>query len=242
MQTLRGTIVAAALVALAGTLPTACAQAQGVRYDLVLFVVRPSLDAQSGQVFERLGRFRPGLGVDLGIGFDARQFGATLSGGFAGLEVGEPITRNGIGMGREPGIYNSAALVGHWRPRYVLGHWRAHVSLGYVRSGLNNVLLMGDSLPSFARGLGAEPPDTVRRPVGISGHGIRFGMALHRGISAQDFSGRVAISIATTLDAVRFREVTYNGRSARIPDPGTAIIPRLSVSFRWSPRAPTGPT
>ena len=213
-------------------------QAQGARYDLVLFIVQPSLDAQSGRVFERLGGFRPGVGADLGIGFDVRQFGATLSGGLAGIDVGAPMTRDGIDMGREAGIYRSAALVGRWHSRFGLKGWRPDVSVGYVRSGLDNILLPGDSLPTFARDLGAQSPDTVRRPVGIRGHGIRFGMGLERPISAQDFSGVVVLSIRTNLDAVRFREVSYNGQRARIPDPGMSMIPRLSVSLRWSPSAP----
>ena len=231
-------IATSAIIAALAALAPASARAQGVRYDLVLFVVQPSLDAQSRQVFERLGAFRPGIGADLGIGFDVRQFGATLSGGFAGIDVGEPIIRDGINMGREPGIYRSAAVVGRWHPRGSLAGWRPDVSVGYVRSGLDNVLLLGDSLPAFARGLGGQSPDTARRPVGIKGDGVRLGTGLQRPISAQDFSGIVVLSIQASLDAVRFREVSYNGQRMRIPDPGMSTIPRLSVSLRWSPGAP----
>lgn len=222
---------------LAGMIASNPLAAQGIRLDLTAFVVRPSLDARSGEVFARLGRFRPGFGTDLGVGYDVGQFGATLSGGFAGLEIGAPVTRGGIDMGRESGIYRSIALLGHWRPGRHIGRWRPVVSAGYVRSGLDNVLLAGDSLPAYARTLAADPPDSVRRPVGIAGSGARLGVALERGISAVDFSGRVVLSVEAASDVVRFREVTYAGRRAPIPSPGTALIPRLVVSLRWSPRA-----
>lgn len=241
MPSLSAVIVAIVPMLVAQASTPAAANAQGVRLDLVAFVVRPGLDHRSGQVFERLGRFRAGIGFDAGIGYDVRQFGATLSAGVAGLEIGEPITRDGIGMGRETGIYSSTALVGHWLPRYFAGRWHPSLSVGYVRSSLNNVLLAGDSLPEFARSLGGDPPDSVRRPVGVSGSGARLGVSFQRWISAQDFSGRMEMNVSATLDAMMFRRVTYDRRRAPIPDPAFAMIPRLSVALRWSPRAASDP-
>jgi hypothetical protein len=232
-----GLLAAVGVALLAGMAVSNPLAAQGIRLDLTAFLVRPNLDARSGEVFARLGRFRTGIGTDLGVGYDVRQFGATLSGGFAGLEIGAPVTRDGIDMGRESGIYRSIALLGHWRPRRRIGRWRPVFSAGYVRSGLDNVLLAGDSLPAYARALGADPPDSVRRPVGIAGSGARFGVSLERAVSAVDFSGRVVVSVEAASDVVRFREVSYAGRRAPIPNPGTALIPRLVVSLRWSPRA-----
>ena len=241
MPNLTAVLVALIPTLLAHALTPTGVHAQGVRLDLVAFGVRPSLDPGSGRVFERLGRFRAGIGVEAGIGYDVRQFGATLSAAVAGLEIGELITRDGIGMGRETGIYSSAALVGHWLPRYFAGRWRPSLSVGYVRSSLNNVLLAGDSLPEFARSLGGDPPDSVRRPVGVSGSGARLGVSFQRWISAQDFSGRMAMNVSATLDAMMFRRVTYDRRRAPIPDPAIAMIPRLSVALRWSPRAASDP-
>ena len=226
------------IVLFAGMAVSTPLAAQGIRLDLSLFLVQPRPDARSGEVFAGLGSFRPGLGADLGIGYDVRNVGVTLSGGFAGVEVGAPITRDGIGMGREPGMYRSVTLIGHWRPARRIGRWRPVLSAGYLKSGLDNVLLRADSLPAYARMLTADPPDSVRRPVGVAGSGIRIGIALQRPISAADFSGRMVLSLEATSDIVRFREVSYAGRSAPIPNAGTSSSPRLAVSLRWSPRAP----
>jgi hypothetical protein len=119
-----GLPAAVGVALLAGVATSNPLAAQGIRLDLTAFVVRPNLDTRSGEVFARLGRFRAGIGADLGVGYDVRQFGATLSGGFAGVEIGAPVTRDGIDMGRESGIYRSIALLGHWRPRRRIGRWR----------------------------------------------------------------------------------------------------------------------
>lgn len=214
-----------------------CSEAQGFRVDGTLFLVHPEPDPRSAEVFGALGKFRTGMGMDLEIGYDVRQYGVTLSGGFAGIDVGEPFSRNGIDMGRQQGMYGSAALSAHWRMPYALGHWRPTTTLGYVRSGLDNVLLPGDSLPEFARSLGGTPPDTVRRLVGVNGGGVRLGIAFGREISARDFSGRMAVSIAATLDALTLGRMSYDGKRMPVPGAGTSFIPRLSVTLWWSPWA-----
>lgn len=215
-----------------------CAEAQGFRVDGALFLVHPEPDLRSAAVFAPLGEFRTGLGVDFELGYDVRQYGVTLSGGFAGIDVGEPFSRNGIGMGRQQGLYSSAGLVAHWRPPYPFGRWLANLSLGYIRSALDNVLLPGDSLPEFARSLGGTPPDTTRRPVGVHGAGVRLGIALGREISARDFSGRMAVSIGASLDALRLGRMSYDGSGMSIPGAGTSLIPRLNLALLWSPQAP----
>lgn len=225
----------ALLVGLAALRPVG---AQRSRLDLTLFLVQPRAAARSGEVFAGLGTFRPGIGTDFGVGYNGGNVGATLSGGLAGVEVGARITRNGIDMGREPGIYRSLALMGHWSPPLRIGRWRPLYSAGYLRSALDNVLLRADSLPGFARSLAPDPPDSIRRPTGISGSGVRAGIALQRAISAPDFSGRMVLSIEAATDIVRFRKVSYAGRRAPIPGPGTSLSPRIAVAIRWSPRAP----
>lgn len=210
-------------------------EAQGFRVDGTLFLVHPEPDQRSAEVFAAVGNFRTGLGTDLEIGYDARQYGVTLSGGFAGIDVGEPFSRNGIGMGRQQGMYRSAAFSAHWNLPYAVKGWRPRASLGYVRSGLDNVLLPGDSLPEFARSLGGTPPDTVRRLVGVNGDGVRLGIAFGREISARDFSGRMAVNIAATLDAVTLGRMSYDGNRMPVPLAGTSLIPRLNVTLWWSP-------
>ena len=237
LSAMRSAIVTALTIAVVQAMALR-AEAQGFRVDGALFLVHPEPDARSAVVFAALGDFRTGLGVDFELGYDVRQYGLTLSGGFAGIDVGEPFSRNGIGMGRQQGLYSSAALSAHWLAPSSLGRWRAKLSLGYVRSSLGEVLLAGDSLPAFARSLGATPPDTTRRPVGVYGAGVRFGVALGREISARDFSGRMAASIGVTLDALRLGRMSYDGKRISIPGAGASLIPRLNLALMWSPQAP----
>ena len=225
------------LVVAAGMAASTPLAAQGTRLDLTLFAIQPSLAARSSEVFAGLGRFRPSLGADFGLGYDIRDVGVTVSGAMAGVEVGAPVTRNGIGMGRETGIYESVALLGSWRPPRHLGQWRPTITGGFMASSIDNVFLRADSLPEYARALTAEPPDSVRRLVGVSGSGIRVAASMERPISATDFSGRMALAVELVADIVRYREASYDGRRTAIPDPGTSVSPRLGISLRWSPRA-----
>lgn len=222
--------VASITVAPAGT------SAQGVRLDLATYVAVPALDAASARVFQGLGAVRPGLGIDFGIGYDRGPFGVVLTGGFAGIEVGKPVVRDGIGMGRVPGIYRNGALMGHWTPSYALGRWRPVLALGVVREGIDNVLLRADSLPAFAQPL-APSADSARRPAGVNGSGIRVGVGFQREISAADFSGRMTLGLNGVLDVVRFGHMEYDGRRGTIPDAGVSLIPRATVALKWSPRA-----
>ena len=211
--------------------------------DGALFLVRPELDVRSAEVFAALGRFRTALGADVGIGYDMREYGLALSIGFAGIDVGEPFSVNGIDMGRQAGIYRSAALSAQWRAPYVLRRWRPVLALGYVRSGLDNILLPGDSLPSFARSLGGPAPDTGRRLVGVNGVGLRVGIGFRRDISARDFSGRMAMNVGATVDVMTFGRMSYDGKTVRVPGAGTSFVPRLHAALAWWPRAapPPGP-
>lgn len=213
------------------------AEAQGVRIDGALFLVRPELDVQSAEVFAALGKFRTALGADVGIGYDMREYGLALSIGFAGIDVGEPFSVNGIDMGRQAGIYRSAALSAQWRAPYALRRWRLVLALGYVRSGLDNILLPGDSLPSFARSLGGPAPDTARRLVGVNGVGVRMGIAFRRDITASDFSGRMAVNVGAAVDVMRFGRMSYDGKTMRVPGAGTSFVPRLHAALAWWPRA-----
>lgn len=212
-------------------------EAQGWRVDGGLIVVRPEVRGSSAEVFAAIGGFRAGLGVGLETGYDVGRYGASVSFGFAGVDVGEPFSRGGIDMGRQQALYSSAALTGHWRTAYEFRRWRPMVSIGYVRSALGEILLAGDSLPQFARSLGGPAPDTVRRPIGVTGSGLRVGIAVAREISARDFSGRMALNIGATVDAVRYGELTYGAGRMSIPGPIVSVVPRLHVAVWWSPRA-----
>lgn len=213
------------------------AEGQGFRIDGALFLVRPQLDGRSAEVFAALGKFRIAPGADVGIGYDMREYGLTMSVAFAGIDVGEPFSVNGIDMGRQAGIYRSAAMSAQWRAPYGLRRWRPVLSLGYVRSGLDNILLPGDSLPSFARSLGGPAPDTARRLVGVSGAGLRVGIGLRRDISASDFSGRMAMNVGATLDVVRFGRMSYDGMNMRVPGAGRSLVPRVHAALTWWPGA-----
>lgn len=202
-----------------------------------LILVRPEVRGSTAEVFAAIGGFRAGLGVDLETGYDVGRYGASVSIGFAGVDVGEPFSRDGIDMGRQQGLYSSAALTGHWRTPYEFRRWRPMVSIGYVRSALGEILLAGDSLPQFARSLGGPAPDTVRRPIGVKGGGLRVGIAVARGISARDFSGRMAMNIGFTVDAVRYREMTYGAGRLPIPGAPVSVIPRVQLAVWWSPGA-----
>ena len=230
-----GHVVALTLAAL--VLIPSRSEAQGFRVDGTLFLVHPLPDTRSADVFAAVGNFRTGVGTDLEVGYDVQQYGVTLSGGFAGIDVGEPFSRNGIGMGRQQGMYRSAALSAHWRMPYALGRWQPTATMGYVRSGLDNVLLPGDSLPEFARSLAGTRPDTVRRLVGVNGGGVRLGIAFGREISARDFSGRMAVNIAATLDALTLGQMSYDRNRMPVSGAGRSLIPRLNVGLWWSPWA-----
>lgn len=229
--------LAGGALAIAGIVSRPClASAQGFRLDLSTYVAFPDPRGTSARVFEGLGQVRPGLGMDLGIGYDRGAFGLGLSGGFASIEVGEPVTRNGIGMGREPGIYRSAALVGQWNPGFAMGRWRPTLSLGAVRTGIDNVLLRADSLPEFARPL-ASAPDSMRRPAGISGSGLRLGLGFQRDIST-DFAGRMTLALRGAVDVVRFGRMEYDRRRGPIPAAPLSLVSRGILALHWSPRAP----
>lgn len=223
-------------LALAAAAQAAAAQRGGVRLELGAFAVQPILDDRSGEVFERIGKFRAGPGTSLAVGYDRRRFGATVALDLAGLDIGPPRTRDGIGMGRESGIFRSAGFLGHWSPNRRIGTWQPLLTVGYVRQGLDNVLVPPDSLPEFARDLRRDPADVTARPAGITGSGVRLAGALERNAAWMELPGTVTLSVELSGDITTFTTVTYDGRERRLPDAGTGIIPRLAVTLRWSPR------
>ena len=113
--------------------PEAWGQRRGVRLEFGSFVVQPLLDDRSGELFERIGKFRPGLGTSMAIGYDTHGFGATATLELAGLDIGAPRTRNGIDMGRESGIFRSAGFLAHWSPNSRPLLWQPLLTAVYVK-------------------------------------------------------------------------------------------------------------
>lgn len=228
-----------ALVA-CGLLPSAlAAQPTGVRLDFGVLVARPALDATSAAVFAGVGPggFRASLGSTLGIGYDGRRYGATAVVDLAGVDIGSPVTRDGIDMGRQAALLTTVGLLGHWRPARRRDGWRPVFSVGYVRQRIGEVLVPADSLPAYARELRGDPSDTTARPTGVGGSGVRLGVALERRVADRDLPGRLVLRVEGAADVVTFARVTYDGRSRPLPATGTGLTPRLSLTLGWSPRA-----
>lgn len=218
------------------------AQRQGVHLDYGALLARPYLDGSSGELFRQLGRFRPGLGVRVGIGYDVNRFGATLFAEFAGVEVGPERERDGIGMGRESGIFGSYGLAVEWRPAEGARTWQPALSAGYLRQGVTNVLLTSDQLPDYVRDSTSTPGDASARPAGVDGAGIRLLGILERELPGSGLPGRLTLRASAGTDLVRFTRASYGREEWRIPAPGWGIAPQVGVMLRWSPGAPDDPS
>lgn len=215
------------------------AQRGGVHLDYGALLARPYLDDNSGEVFEQVGRFRPGLGVRVGIGYDIRRFGATLFAEFAGIEIGPERERDGINMGRESGILRSYGLAAEWRPARRVAAWQPVLSAGYLRQGVDNVLLARDQLPAYARDSTVAPGDASTRPAGVAGSGVRLSGSLDRVLPGAGLPGRLVLRASAGGDLVRFTRVRYDFAEWPIPGSGWGLTPHLSFALQWSPGAPS---
>lgn len=234
---IRGGVLATVLIGAAGLAPSSVLLAQsqtGMHLSYGAFLARPYLDAPSGEVFEHLGRFRPGLGVAAGIGYDAAAFGATLFSELAAVEIGPERQRDGIGIGREMGILSSYGLAAEWRAPWDVAMWRPVLSAGYLRQRVDNVLLTPSELPAYAQDSAAAPSSA---PAGVAGWGVRVGASMERPLSGAGLPGQVILRVSASGDVVRVTRLSYGTQEWAIPRPGWAVTPRLTLSLRWNPTA-----
>lgn len=211
------------------------AQAGVVRLQYGAFVAQPYLDDRSAELFERVGRLRAGPGVAVGLGYDVGQIGATAGAEFAGLEIGPPRVRDGIGIGRASAMLRSLLVLAHWRAGRGTRFGQPVFSVGYVRQGIDNVVLRPDQLPSFVRdsiGGGSES-----RVAGIGGSGLRLSVALEQVFSDVGLPGRLALRLEGGGDLVAFTEMSYDYNRQKLPEPGRGVTPWLGALLQWSPGA-----
>lgn len=209
-----------------------------------VFLTKPYLDARSGAPFEEVGAFRAGPGTTIGIGYDRGRVGATVAFELAGLEVGEPRERDGIGMGREMALAGSFTLLGHWRLTRGLRNWQPVLSAGYARQWVGEVELAPDQMADALRHPGASgQPDSTRHSVGVAGQGARLGFGLERSLA----SG-LALLVEGTGDLIMFGRNTLDHLETAIQEdhtislePGVGFSPRVALILRWTPRARSAP-
>ena len=215
------------------------AQRGGVHLDYGALLARPYLDDRSGEVFEQVGRVRAGLGVQVGIGYDVRHFGATVFAEFAGIEIGPERERDGINMGRESGILRSYGLAAEWRPTRRVAAWQPALSAGYLRQGVDNVLLARGQLPAYVRDSTDAPGDASTGPARVAGSGVRLSGSLDGVLPGAGLPGLLALRASVGGDLVLFTRVSYDLSEWPIPRPGWGFTPHLSLTLRWSPGAPS---
>lgn len=218
----------------------------GIRLVLGPTFMKPLLDGGSGEVFEPAGEFRGGPGATVGIGYDRGPVGLTVLMEFAGLEVGEPRERNGIGMGRESATARGFAGLVHWSPRWSVRRWRTVATAGYARQQVGDVQLATDLLPSILQHATENgEPDAGEHVVSVSGGGARLGIGMERVLSGEyGLAGRLGILVEGSADLSILGTATAETRTgplhtsrAALQDAGLSIVPRIAVLLRWSPRS-----
>ena len=205
-------------------------EGSGLHLAFELLLARPYLDERSGEVFDEIGPFRAGPGAGLGIGYGRHRLGATAFAEIAGLEIGPPIERDGMDMGRASALLWSYGLLVHWSPGRRLGGWQPALSMGYVRQRVGSVIVRPDQLPPFAWELATDPD---AHPASVAGAGIRLGLALDRPVPGDAFPGRPWVRIRSSGDIVRYRSFSYRGSDRRLPEAGTGFTPGVSVGLLW---------
>lgn len=186
------------------------ADRSGIHLSYGLTVSMPILDKGAERPIAALGEVRAGPGVQIGIGYQRRSFNIELVAGLAGLEIGEPIERNGIGMVRETFILRDVAVIGSWKPAATrLGAWYTVISAGIAWASLDNFTIPAEQLPADLRDAAGSDKPSVEGLAGIGGSGFRFGIQPER-----SFSPSLALRLGLTIDAVDFRTFTFDGARA----------------------------
>ena len=191
----------------------------------------PILDDQAFSPFAAVGDFRPGFGIRVGAGyrFGPLELNGTVD--YSGIEAGEPIEENGIGMGRATAILRAYGLDLRWAvPAGSVYGWVPMLSGGYVQGGVDNLLVAPSELPAELAGFAAEvQDDNGEEPTGISGRGFRVGAAVERG-----FGSNLAARVQLEGDFLTYDEFTFD-RVRFDWDGGSGWSPRLAVLLRWAP-------
>lgn len=194
-------------------------------------VARPLLSDRAAAPFEAIGEVHAGPGIHLGIGYDIGRWEVAAIADLAGLDIGEPTERDGIGMGRESLILRALALTVGWRPpdREWRG-WRPLFGAGFVRESLDNLPLRPDQLPSSLRDTAATAAGGAgARSAGIAGTGGRLEAGAERTVE-----GSLWLRLSVVADYVHFRDL-YFGRVPLPWEGGPGWEPRLVATLRWSP-------
>lgn len=204
--------------------------------------LKPVLDDAGAELFDTAGRFRGGPGATVGIGYDRGPVGVTVLMEMAGLEVGEPRERNGIGMGRASAVASSFAALVHWSPQRGIGRWQPLVTAGYTRQTVGKVQFAAGQLPSVLQHPTANgEPDAAEHAVSVSGGGARVGIGMERALGGgYGLAGRVGMLVEgsadlSILDTGTAAAITPPHASrARLQNTRFSFIPRLAVVLRWS--------
>lgn len=203
----------------------------GIRFAYGATLAIPLLDERAGAPFQAIGEPRVGPGIQVGVGYGVRRWEVSVTADLAGLDIGEAVERDGIGMGRESLILRAIGLTASWRPaRWAWRRWEPVFSVGLVGESLDNVSLRADQLPPESEAATSVPGEEgATRPAGIGGTGTRLGIGAERPLGPT-----LGLRLGLSGDYVRFRDLTFDGTPLDWGG-GTGWVPRLSARLEWAP-------
>lgn len=225
-----GVCVALVLVACVATPGTVRAQsnepdapppfAKGFRLSMGVSYGHPWLDSRVSALWERVGTFGGGGGVDIGLRYDWSRFGLSLG-----------LSPANASLGVRHAVVLSLSAVGHWIPPVSfdspIGPLHPIVTVGYVREGLGGVELSPVELPPEV-----AAHDVFSQPaiMSIYGNGARLGVAVE-----QAFAAPFAVRLGVEADVVRFGTISYQAFEWSLDPGGTGVLYRGVLKVIWRP-------
>lgn len=204
---------------------------EGFRLSYGPTVAYPFLDEAAHEPFSHIGDFRVGLGVQAAVGYQLRGVELLGTADLSGFELGEPVIRDGIDMGRISSVLRTFAIALWWSPApQALAGWSPRIGVGYVGSAMDNVRITPDELtPAMFAVLRTADRGDESKPAGIEGNGVRVGLGMEREVGAD-----LAALFRTEVDRISYDTFTFGSRD--IPwSGGVGWIPQVSISIRWAP-------
>ena len=194
-------------------------------------VAHAILDDAAHEPFSHIGDFRPGLGIQAGVGYQLAGVELVGTADLSGFEMGEPVVRDGVDMGRVSSVLRTFTLAVWWSPPpLVVAGWRPRLGVGYLRTALDNVRIAPSELtPGMLAVLRTAEPGDDSKPAGIEGAGVRVGLGAEREVGPD-----LAALFRADLDRISYDTFTF-GRHDIAGEGGVGWMPRASISIRWAP-------